>query len=188
MSGRGVVERNRAVAERTRAVALCEHARDLRQRSALLAGGLVESLARSEPPVGHQGDLFALRLPRLPVTLGLVRRNFAKWLERHWVPREDASDITLAFSEACANAMEHPRSPERPAVEIAAWASASEVEIVVRDFGRWGGDGSRANESRGRGLDMIRALMDEVVVVEGDDGTRITMRRRFGADGLSVSR
>jgi len=51
------------------------------------------------------------------------------------------------------------------------------VSIVVSDKGGW----REPRESdRGRGLDLMRALMDEVELEAGDDGTTVRMRRRLG--------
>lgn len=176
----GLSERHRAVAERVRAAALCARARALRRQANDLAGGLVANLDRADWPLGGRGDVFQLRLPRLPAALGLGRRSFGRWLERCEVDDDDVAELTLAFSEACANAMEHPHAADRPAVEIAARARSQDVEVVIRDFGSWVEASPAGGETRGRGLEMIRSLMDEVVVVEGERGTRVTMRRTLG--------
>jgi anti-sigma regulatory factor (Ser/Thr protein kinase) len=52
-----------------------------------------------------------------------------------------------------------------------------EVRITVRDQGRWR-EGTRAEG--GRGIILMRALMDEVDVVPGAEGTVVRMRRRIG--------
>ena len=125
-------------------------------------------------------DALSLRLPRRPVALGLMRQELRQWLARRGVGRNDTVEIVLASSEACANAMEHPRDVERAAIEVDARTRPREVEIVVRDFGTWASEPAPRAGTRGRGLAIIRALMDDVSVVAGPQGTSVTMRRRLG--------
>jgi anti-sigma regulatory factor (Ser/Thr protein kinase) len=102
------------------------------------------------------------------------------------VPNTDALDIVLALSEACANAVEHPTAASRPIFEVNAERRGREIHITVRDFGRWSADEHGRDEHdpgdlSGRGLMMMRALMDHVDVVEDETGTTILMRRKIRA-------
>jgi len=143
-----------------------------RERSMLL---LERADARREPASSHS---VSFRLPRLPVVLDLVRHDLRRWLEGEGLAPDAVADVTLACSEACANAMEHPRSPLRAAFDLNVRLQRRRVEIVVRDYGSWTAGGSADGEWRGRGLDIIRALMDEVEVEHTALGTRVTMRKR----------
>jgi anti-sigma regulatory factor (Ser/Thr protein kinase) len=174
------MERERAEAERARAQALCERARELRAEADRVSDGLIESLGRFERwPSGERGDDFALHLPRRPIAVGLMRHALLAWLERRGVDGDAAADVALACSEACANAVEHPPRAARPAVQVAASVRHGELEVVVRDFGRWTSTLSAEAETRGRGLGMIRELMDDVAVAETRHGTVVRMRRRL---------
>jgi anti-sigma regulatory factor (Ser/Thr protein kinase) len=84
-------------------------------------------------------------------------------------------DVVLACSEACANAVQHPENLTRQAFEVEARWDGDDLALSVRDFGRWSTDGMR-DETHGRGLQMMRALMDAVDVTLADDGARILMR------------
>jgi anti-sigma regulatory factor (Ser/Thr protein kinase) len=180
MSSLRLAERERAAAERTRASRLCARSRDLRKQADLVSGGLVETLRRLDGrPLGDRGDTFSLHLPRLPIALGLVRQALTAWLERCGVGDDDAAEISLACSEACANAMEHPQETRRPAVQVAASLPPGAVEVVVRDFGSWGASRPVEAGTRGRGLEMIHTLMDDVAVAGSARGTTVTMRRRL---------
>jgi anti-sigma regulatory factor (Ser/Thr protein kinase) len=52
------------------------------------------------------------------------------------------------------------------------------VVVTVADSGGWR---EKRDSDRGRGLDLIRALMDSVDVSPGSDGTVVTMRKRLAA-------
>jgi anti-sigma regulatory factor (Ser/Thr protein kinase) len=51
-----------------------------------------------------------------------------------------------------------------------------ELVATVRDTGTWR---EKRGEHRGRGLNIIEELMDEVQVAAEADGTVVTMRRRL---------
>jgi anti-sigma regulatory factor (Ser/Thr protein kinase) len=52
----------------------------------------------------------------------------------------------------------------------------SEVLLTITDSGGWR---EQRDDDRGRGLDLIRALMDAVEVEPGEDGTVVRMRKRL---------
>jgi anti-sigma regulatory factor (Ser/Thr protein kinase) len=150
---------------------------ELRERSEVLSEQLVEQLRGSPgPALGGIGETFALRLPRLRPAVALLRHCLGSWLEQAGVAAEHVRDLTLAASEASANAVEHPIAGHG-AFEVEAASSTDEVVVVVRDSGSWRAESS--SEARGRGLRMIRSLMSDVAVVRSDHGTEIVMRRRL---------
>ena len=56
--------------------------------------------------------------------------------------------------------------------------ASGEIMATVRDSGTWR---DKRGEHRGRGLNIIQELMDDVQVAAQDDGTVVTMRRRLAA-------
>jgi anti-sigma regulatory factor (Ser/Thr protein kinase) len=164
-----------AQAVRARAALICARSRSLQDRAATLTELLVTNL--DERPLGDRGERFSLRLARILPAVGLARRAIERWLERRGVPQQDIHEISLACSEACANAVEHPVASGGGAFEIEARLGPEEVTIVVRDSGRWRAE--EANEARGRGLQLIGRLMTAVDVVRSENGTAIVMRRRL---------
>jgi anti-sigma regulatory factor (Ser/Thr protein kinase) len=161
---------------RARSDLLREHAESARERTQLLTNRLVHTLREVDGrPLGDHGDTFSLRLARLPQAVALVRHELRRWLVNRGVAPNDVVDITLACSEACANAVEHPGRPGRLAFEVEARREDDELLLSVRDFGAW----TAADEAttRGRGLGMIRQVMDAVEITSGAAGTQIVMRR-----------
>jgi PAS domain S-box-containing protein len=119
-----------------------------------------------------------LKLPAEPLELGALRRGLRRWLEQCEASDEESYDIILACNEAAANAIEHAYGPGDASVEVDVALSGSEVAITVRDFGSW--RESRA-DNRGRGLELIEAMMDSVsVVTRPDEGTEVRMTRKLG--------
>ena len=88
--------------------------------------------------------------------------------------RDEIYDIIVACQEACANAIEHAYGPGGATFDVEA----------VHDGGRVTRDGARpravaraTGTHRGRGLTMMRALMDSVDVRQADEGTTVVLRR-----------
>ena len=121
-------------------------------------------------------DALQLSIAPDPAAVAGLREQLRAWLAGHGAGEEELSEITSAFSEAATNATEHPSDTRRPRVEIKAVLLDSQLEITVRDFGSWraphGGD-------RGRGLPLMEALMDSVVVSPGEEGTEVILKRRL---------
>jgi PAS domain S-box-containing protein len=119
-----------------------------------------------------------LDLPTNPKALGTLRRTVGRWLEPLGASVVESNDIQVSAHEACSNAMEHGYRFREAMIDVSAEFDGSEVVLVVADSGGWR---EKRDSDRGRGLDLIRALMDSVEVDAGDSGTVVTMRKRLAA-------
>jgi anti-sigma regulatory factor (Ser/Thr protein kinase) len=120
----------------------------------------------------EDGELL-LRVPAEPESLQQVRRRLRRWLETAHATDDVCDDVVVATSEAVSNSIRHAYGPSSAWVEIEAAFSDDEVEVVVRDRGRWRpprGEG-------GRGIDLMRACMASVEIEQGSEGTVVRMRR-----------
>ena len=117
-----------------------------------------------------------LRLPAQPKTLAQVRRLLRRWLVDRGADEGDVAEVTIAVSEACANAIEHAYSPAPNSFELEATGRNGQVTVTVRDQGRWR---APRGQNRGRGLSIIVAAMDDVQIDRTDHGTEVVMRRRL---------
>ena len=117
---------------------------------------------------------FVLRLPADPARLSVLRRRLEDFLTAHAVPDNDIFDLTVAVSEAAANAIEHPVEPAEPVITIEVSLDDDAVLATVRDTGNWRPAGAAG--FRGRGLALIGAL-SELSVARTESGTAVTLRR-----------
>jgi anti-sigma regulatory factor (Ser/Thr protein kinase) len=124
------------------------------------------------------GARLELDLPSEPSALGSLRGLLRRWLEQSAASESEVYAIVMACSEACTNAIEHAGAPAEETIAFAAVLHEGSVEITVRDRGRW--RDHRPPSVQGRGLELIEALMDDVSVQPGDDGTTVRLRRRIG--------
>jgi anti-sigma regulatory factor (Ser/Thr protein kinase) len=139
-------------------------------------------------------DLTQARLERRPAHLLLpcrsdsvptVRALLHRDLERWRVPAEVADAILLATGEAVTNAVVHGSWGQQDSVMVLRWAVRRGLfSFSVQDKGP-GFDSSRTamsrrahpSQNRGRGLYIMHALMDRVVVDSGLNGTRILLEK-----------
>ncbi|MER7167082.1 SpoIIE family protein phosphatase [Micromonospora sp. NPDC000207] len=148
-------------------------------------------MSRMAPDGGYDDDV-ALLLYRHPGPLELdfpaeathlapVRTALRSWLERCGLDRASAYNVLVAAGEACANAIEHGhRDAPGGRIHLHAAATADGLRLSVTDSGRWKVPLAVENNHRGRGLSLMRALMDSITVIHGAGGTTVDMQARIG--------
>jgi len=122
-----------------------------------------------------------LSLPTQPAALADLRTAVRRWLAAEGVPPAAHDDIVLASDEAAANAIEHAyrAAPSEP-IEVELHRDDDVVVITVTDGGTWRLDGVEGD--RGRGIMIMRAVMDDVDIRTDEHGTVVTLRRGIERD------
>jgi len=117
-----------------------------------------------------------LTLSAEPKTLAHARRILRRWLNERGADEGVVAEMTIAVSEACANAIEHAYAPSPATFELHGQARDGEITFTIRDGGRWR---PPRGHNRGRGLSIIVAAMDDVQIDRTAEGTEVVMRRRI---------
>jgi anti-sigma regulatory factor (Ser/Thr protein kinase) len=117
-----------------------------------------------------------LDLPTNPKSLATLRRTLGRWLESLGASRVESNDIQVAAHEACSNAMEHAYRFREATIDVDGEFDGEEVRVTVTDHGAWR---EKRDSDRGRGLDLIRALMDDVEITPSETGTSVRIRKRL---------
>jgi anti-sigma regulatory factor (Ser/Thr protein kinase) len=106
----------------------------------------------------------------------LFRRHLSRWLGGDQLNTDVADDLVIATSEALENCCDHAfvGAESIGTMTLTAHAIEGGLVITVSDDGLWQMAGTEPTH-RGRGLAMIRALVDEVVLEWGPDGTRLAL-------------
>jgi PAS domain S-box-containing protein len=107
-------------------------------------------------------------------SLRAFRGTLRRWLAAGGAERDVVQDVTMAANEALQNAIEHGHALTRRSVDVVLDRSDGEVVVVVSDHGHWR---EPRDTVRGRGLPLMRALMDSIDVESGPQGTTVTLRR-----------
>jgi anti-anti-sigma factor len=123
---------------------------------------------------------FHLDLVAVPSALPGVRRRLGSWLGALGMGEQDSVGVMVAVGEACANAAEHAyRGSEAGPMSVTAHVDADGVLTVsVRDEGTWRPPDQDPGD-RGRGLLIMRQLVDDVVLHEDGTGTTVTLTTRL---------
>jgi len=120
---------------------------------------------------------FEVEMPAEPSSLAPIRRRLRAWLARRGLEHDAASEIVLATSEACNNAVEHAYRGSHGVLIVTAHEQQGRLEVVVEDRGDW--RDQPASDERGRGILLIRGLMDSADFHRSPQGTRVVLRRRL---------
>jgi serine phosphatase RsbU (regulator of sigma subunit)/integral membrane sensor domain MASE1/anti-sigma regulatory factor (Ser/Thr protein kinase) len=117
-----------------------------------------------------------------PHVLAPLRTTVRRWLSETGAETQESYDILVACGEACTNAIQHAYGAGEGSVEVELALVRRVVEVTIRDSGGWrppsGGEW-------GRGLGLMRGLMDTVEIDHDADGTTVRMRRQLHAEAPS---
>jgi serine phosphatase RsbU (regulator of sigma subunit)/anti-sigma regulatory factor (Ser/Thr protein kinase) len=124
-------------------------------------------------------EALELMAPARPGELSALRAAVRGWLSAAGADADETSDVTLACGEALANAAEHAyRDAGTGLLELRLGSDgAGGIVLRVRDYGSW--RRSAPVPDRGRGLALMRMLMDSVELDRTGDGTEVVMRRKI---------
>jgi len=156
---------------------------------------LLESVTRD----AARSDDVTLLVVRLQETLGAkvsldvsnesgglytMRQTLRRWLVEQGADEDETEDVIMACNEACENAVEHGYGFGADLFAVNFEHDDGEVCVAVRDHGTWR-EPHEAPE-RGRGLPLMRKLMDAVEVQPRPGGTTVRMTRRLaGAPAIA---
>jgi anti-sigma regulatory factor (Ser/Thr protein kinase) len=112
-----------------------------------------------------------------------VRARLRRWLDSCGLRAPVAQDALVAAGEAVANAIEHGhRDNPGQEIRLRAAVTANLLRLTVADSGHWLPQGSEPALYRGKGIALMRAMMDEVSIDTGTAGTTVTMDVRITRD------
>ena len=152
------------------------------------AAGLKERRRTGHPPrrpsvAGSSDAERELLLAAEPSELSRARAFADAAAEASGFGDEDRFAVTLAVSEAVANAIEHGGGKPDACVRITATERNGALAVQVEDSGSFDADAPGADElpERGRGLALIAELVDELFVCPGPGGTVLRLcKQRAG--------
>ena len=150
---------------------------------------------RPGSPVGY-GVTLAVCLPRDALSVPVIRRLVRHALDEVGVLEQISDDIGVALTEACANVLDHAGPGD--AYEVAVTIGPARCELRVVDVGRGfdhtavaaaTGDSGDHVAERGRGLGLMRALVDHIELLsEPEAGTLVHLVKQLAFDDDAPAR
>lgn len=145
----------------------------------------------STPPASNGTDSIRLTIGSRLELLSMVHAVISQICEQKGLDDSVRDALLIAVIEAGTNAIQHGNAfAADKSVEFDFRVNAGEIVIEVDDYGT-GFDASRVSDPtdtssllnpHGRGLYLMRELMDEVTFdVRPDNGTRVRLRKSFAA-------
>ncbi|WP_118913786.1 SpoIIE family protein phosphatase [Mycobacterium shigaense] len=165
----------------------------------LVQGGRSESLDeladhlmdRLEPQGGYLDDV-AILLYRQPGPFEMTfaadvnqlassRAALQAWLKRAGVEPDQILDVLIATGEAIANAIEHGHrgSSGGGTVSVKATMYVDQLHLTISDTGTWKEPYPVEDDTRGRGIALMRGLMEHFAIRSSDTGTTVQMYTRI---------
>jgi anti-sigma regulatory factor (Ser/Thr protein kinase) len=146
--------------------------------------------ARQTPPAGDVTVATRRRPAPLELTfpadtgqLAPARFRLRQWLENGVPVTQTAQDALVAAGEAVANAIEHGHRDQREGeIVLRAEIRAGRLRLTITDSGQWRSPPAEPDPYRGKGLVLMRAMMDDVSIDTGPRGTTVTMEVRIPRD------
>jgi PAS domain S-box-containing protein len=148
---------------------LCEHV----LRTLVPADGLTDDVALLTLRTLPMGATFKVEFPTVPESLAAMRGLLRRWLRHAGASDQEVAEVVTACGEAATNTIEHAGGGKTP-FEVEGRLRAGKVIITVRDHGAWR---PPREGDHGRGVSLMRALMDGVRVSPRPDGTTVRLRR-----------
>jgi anti-sigma regulatory factor (Ser/Thr protein kinase) len=119
-------------------------------------------------------DRLSVEFPTTPEALASMRALLRRWLQHVGGDEQEIAEIVTACGEAATNAIEHAGAGGSAPFELSGQVEGGAAWITVRDQGIW--RTPRAGD-QGRGLSLMRALMDSVEITPARDGTTVRLGR-----------
>jgi len=162
---RDIVEGERRLLEAVRegvTRADAEPARALVARVFAHAGNTDDVATLTVSAADVRATSFTFTFTALPLAVPLVRRSLERFAEQLGLDEDRRFSLLTASGEAIANAVEHAYLGSPGLVRVQAVLHDDTLLVTIEDEGKW--KPSQRREERGRGLPLMRALMDGVEI------------------------
>lgn len=121
---------------------------------------------------------FAFDFSAIPQAVPIVRRTLNRFATRLGLDEDRTYSLITAVGEAMANAVEHAYPRQPGIVRLRVWTAGGTLHATIEDDGRW--KQAQKRDERGRGLPLMRALMDGVEIRTNQSHTTISLTMNVG--------
>jgi serine/threonine-protein kinase RsbW len=134
------------------------------------------SESRGDADVAQWPEPLRIRTAAHGSQVRVVRRRLSRWLAGDHLHPDLVDDLVMAASEALENCCDHAFSgaSAHGTMTLTAQTVDATLVITVADDGCWQ-EAPTEPGVRGRGLAMMRELVDDVVIECGPEGTHLAL-------------
>ncbi|GAC1579134.1 MAG: hypothetical protein NVS3B7_13000 [Candidatus Elarobacter sp.] len=161
-----------------------EPARALLQRVFATRGNTDDVAALTVAVADVPANTFTYTFSALPMAVPIVRRSLDRFAQRLGIEDEGRFSLLTAVGEAIANAVEHAYLGSPGLVRVQAEAADGLLVISVEDEGKW--KPAQRRDERGRGLPLMRALMDAVEIRTHQARTEVRLTMAMSEGRISA--
>jgi len=164
---------------------------DLVRAGGQSAAAIVDDVVRRMLPTGPPADDVALiavkrstdrtlriEMPAESSCLAPIRALMRRWLAMQGANTDETRDIVLAVGELASNACTHASPVVEGTLTVEARRDGDVLRVTVSDQGRWRPPLDRGG---GRGLPIVRAVVDSLSIDSDDHGTRAHLARALAS-------
>jgi len=108
-----------------------------------------------------------------------MRSMLRRWLRHVEGTDQEIAEITTACGEVATNAIQHAGAGGDTPFGVEGRLEGGQVTITVRDYGAWR---PPRDGDQGRGLSLMRALMDFVEIAPSPEGATVRLRRALNGN------
>ncbi|HST25101.1 MAG TPA: ATP-binding protein [Gaiellaceae bacterium] len=139
---------------------------------------MVENIETRRRPVTPERPVFRRRLHATPQSAVELREGLRGWLDDMDASERETFDVTLACSEAFANAVGHPLKPATLIVDVEATITRHRLlTLIVRDYAL--ARPERSPEETSMFLRLMETLVESAESHRRPDGVTLVLRRRL---------
>ncbi|MGH2596956.1 MAG: ATP-binding SpoIIE family protein phosphatase [Actinomycetota bacterium] len=118
------------------------------------------------------GEQFEITLSAEGGKLVILRRLMERWLISKGLDHDGIYDVLAATGEAAANAIEHSYGPDSGSFTVSGDIVDGRLTMQIRDGGSWR---PPRGWERGRGLPLMKGLVDEIKVTPSAAGSSVEL-------------
>ena len=145
-----------------------------REDEARRYAGVAAAVAEIAPDASDTGSL---RMPADPAEVSGVRERLRAVAEGAEMDPPAVNDLLVAVTEALTNAITHGRPDEQGTIRVR-WGREEDVlAVCVEDRGTFDGRDAETREDHGRGLAVMRLLLDDLAIEARADRTLVRLAK-----------
>lgn len=118
-------------------------------------------------------DTLDVTMPAEPESARAIRRGLRRLCVNAGIDEQVTLNILVAVGEAVSNVIQHAYGVEGGSMHVRAHKERGDFVVEVADNGSWR---AARQDGHGRGITLMRKLMDSVSIQTTGDGTHVVMR------------